>query len=138
MAIGSNLSNPVRAGIEFNDPEEIPADTVGDLTNEADFQPPEDVGAPDDTVAGGTRSDIEIELLENGTPDERSFGGVLGNNEDGSVRDLAAPDTTQIFDEIEFSLPDSLAPENRFVESTQERNISPENAHEENADESME
>ena len=135
MAIGSNLSNPVRAGIEFNDPEEIPADTVGDLTNEADFQPPEDVGAPDDTVAGGTRSDIEIELLENGTPDERSFGGVLGNNEDGSVRDLAAPDTTQIFDEIEFSLPDSLAPENRFVESTDERNISPENANEENASE---
>ena len=143
MAIVSGISNPIRAGIEFNDPEDIPADTVGDLTNGVDFQPPEDAGTPDDTVAGGTRSDLEIELPENGTPDDRSFGGVRGNNEDGSVRDLAAPDTTQVFDEIDFFLPNSLAPENRFLESTDERNVSPENANEENAsehkaDESME
>ena len=135
-AIAPGISNGVRAQIEFNNPDDpIPVDTVGGIANEAGFQLPEDIGTPDESVGGGVRGDIEFQAPEDSTPSESVGGGVRGDDDflsstvEAGIRgdgehlptlDLTSPETTEVWEEVEFFTPNALAPENSPVDSTDE------------------
>ena len=135
-AIAPGISNGVRAQIEFNAPDDaMPVDTVGGIANEASFQLPEDIGAPDETVGGGVRGDIEFQVPGDSAPDETVGGGVRGDDDllsstvEAGIRgdgehlptlDLTSPETTEVWEEVEFFTPNALAPENSSVDSTDE------------------
>lgn len=135
-AIAPGLSSGVRAQIEFNNPDDpIPMDTVGGIANEAGFQLPENIGAPDESAGGGVRGDVEFQSPGDSTTSESVGGGVRGDDDflsstvEAGIRgdgehlptlDLTSPETTEVWEDVEFFTPNALAPENSSAPSTDE------------------
>ena len=134
--IAPGISSAARGQIEFNNPDDpIPVDTLGGIANEASFQLPEDIGAPDESVGGGVRGDIEFQTPGESAPDETVAGGVrgdedrlsstveagiLGDSEHLPTLDLTSPETTEVWEEVQFFTPNALAPENSPVDRADE------------------
>ena len=134
--IAPGISSAARGQIEFNNPDDpIPVDTVGGITNEAGFQLPEDIGAPDESAGGGVRGDVEFQSPGDSTTSESVGGGVRGDDDflsstvEAGIRgdgehlptlDLTSPETTEVWEEVQFFTPNALAPENSPVNGADE------------------
>ncbi|MDY6936327.1 MAG: hypothetical protein SWY16_01570 [Cyanobacteriota bacterium] len=121
LAVAIGFSPEVRAEIEFNDPEDpAPAETVGDsLPTDLGFEAPDGLGAPPHTESGGVRSDDEFSFPQDATLPAIGEGSVRGDEGALPVLDLTSPETTELWEEVEFLIPGISVPDNTASEASE-------------------